>query len=177
MRSLPNIDSLKDLYPGGTLHVIGSGPSLAQLSPDQVGEGPVVAINYAIRTVETMGLPNPVYSMQKDQAFTLCDAPVLAHLVESARNDDFGEFVFDCVGDFGIPYNAPSVVVALHFARWFGCEKAVYHCCDSFCGDFRSYDGYSVTQDNRAIQYVHHRGMVEREAERMGMEWGMQCAS
>lgn len=57
---------LKDLYKGQTVWIIGKGPSLQYLTKEDIGLGPVITINQAILKVEEIGLPNPVYSMQKD---------------------------------------------------------------------------------------------------------------
>lgn len=174
MKSLLNqpISLLCDKHPGETLHVVGSGPSLADLTASQIGAGPICTINHAIRKVEQLDIPNPVYSMQKDQAYADCRAPILAHSVESARDGRFGDYVFDCEIDFGIPWNTPSIVVCLHLARLMGCAQVEYHCCDSFRGDYRSYDGVNrPVSDRRALQYIYHPGMVQAAAQGLGMTW------
>ena len=166
------ISALSNLYRGEVLRVIGSGPSLAVLTPIEIGAGPVIAINYALRKVETLNLPNKVYSMQKDQAYIdPCSAPILAHAAESAKHGDFGDYIFDNPTDFGIDWNLPSIVVCLHIAKTNGLLKVEYLCCDSFFDDFRSFDGKTTAMDRRAIQYAYHPGMVAREAERIGMQW------
>lgn len=166
------IAELNGLYPGETLRVIGSGPSLAALTRNEIGAGPVVAINFAIRKVETLALPNSVYSMQKDQMYALCTAPILVHTHESAKLGNFGDILFDCETDFNLPWYAPSIVVCLHIARLMACKQVEYLACDSFFEDFRSYDAQtSPVYDQRAMQYVQHPAMVASEAEKIDMEW------
>lgn len=167
-----NIDRLKDLYSGEELQVIGSGPSLAQLSSGGIGPGPVVAINFAILSVDKLTLPNPVYSMQKDKVFVPdCNALILAHSWESAKDNDFGDYVFDCEVDFGIPWQIPSVVVCLYLARFMGCKSVRYLCCDSFHGDLASYDGKTIVKDHRMGQYAMHPTLIRTTAEKIGLPW------
>ena len=169
---MKQIRALQNLYPGETLRVVGSGPSLAELTTNQIGPGPLVAINYAIRIVESLLLPNPVYSLQKDLPFAPgSSVPILAHLRESAQNGDFGDYVFDCEGDFGVPWDTPSIVVCLHLAKLFGCSSVEYWACDSFRGDLRSYDGERVTLDGRARHYAYHPHMVKAAAATLEINW------
>ena len=56
----------KDLHKGQTLWIVGKGPSLQYLTKEDIRPGPVITINHAIIKVEELGLPNPIYSMQKD---------------------------------------------------------------------------------------------------------------
>lgn len=181
-QNMETIDALAHLYPGETLQAIGSGPSLARLDAERLANGPVIAINYAIQAVEKLDLPprghpphDRVYSMQKDQAFLPdCRAPILAHAHESAKNGDFGDYVFDCERDFGIPWDTPSIVVCLHLAKLFGCSAVEFWACDSFWGDFRSYDGKVVTLDERARHYAYHPVMVRGAAARLGLSWSVR---
>ena len=179
MRLSPNpISTLTGVHAREVLHVIGSGPSLASLAPADIGPGPVVAINFAIRTVEKWDLPNPVYSLQKDMAFvTDPRAPILAHAKESGQDAGWlrpGDYLFDCELDFGIRLDTPSVVVCLHLAKLFECSAVEYWACDSFWGDFRSYDGQAVTLDQRANHYRFHPAMVRHTAISLGMEMAVR---
>jgi hypothetical protein len=173
-----SIDALRYKHMGEPLHVVGSGPSLAHLQASDMPHGVVLAINLAIVKVEKLMLSNVVYSLQKDQCFADCASPIIVHEPESGQIDGFGDYLFDCERDFGIPPITPSVVVALHLARWMGCESVVYHCCDSFRGDFRSFDGAEVTLDQRMYHYMQHPAMVERAALDLLMPWSYApCAS
>ncbi len=49
-----------------TTTIVGRGPSLLSVKAEDFPEGPVIALNAAIIYVRTLGLPNPIYSMQKD---------------------------------------------------------------------------------------------------------------
>lgn len=65
-----SIAPLKDRHRGQTCYIVGKGPSLANLQAHHFGPGPVLVLNEAIRYVQTMGLPNQIYSMQKDGCMT-----------------------------------------------------------------------------------------------------------
>lgn len=153
-------------YAGQTLWVIGRGPSLARLSARHIGPGPVVAINQAIERVEKLGLCNPVYSMQKDQVFVECKAPIIAHALESAKGREFGAYAFDCTVDYGLPWDVPSVVVCAAMARRWGCAEVVYLCCDAAFGNTEAYGAPATYPRN----YLLHAPMVQRYA-RLPVEW------
>ena len=65
-----SIAPLKNRHPGQTCYIVGKGPSLERLRAHHFGPGPVLVINETIRLIQTMGLPNQVYSMQKDGCMT-----------------------------------------------------------------------------------------------------------
>ncbi|MCK4819049.1 hypothetical protein KA005_24965 [bacterium] len=56
----------RNLYKGETMWIIGKGPSLQYLTKEDIGSGPIIAINESIIKIEELDLPNPVFSMQKD---------------------------------------------------------------------------------------------------------------
>lgn len=65
-----SIAPLKDKHKGQTCYIIGKGPSLRNLRAHHFGPGPVIVLNESIRYVQTLGLPNQIYSMQKDGCMT-----------------------------------------------------------------------------------------------------------
>ena len=58
--------SLKNKHLDQTVWIVGKGPSLQYLKKEDIGEGIVITINHAVLAVEPLGLPNTIYSMQKD---------------------------------------------------------------------------------------------------------------
>jgi len=60
------IEEFRDIHKGQTVWIVGKGPSLQYLKKGDIHSGPVITINQAIIKIEEIGLPNPVYSMQKD---------------------------------------------------------------------------------------------------------------
>jgi hypothetical protein len=57
---------LNGLYPNQTAWIVGKGPSLGNLRAEHIGEGIVIALNQAVAVVERLGIPNTIYSFQKD---------------------------------------------------------------------------------------------------------------
>ncbi len=65
-----SIAPLKRKHAGTCAYIIGKGPSLMHLRAQDIGPGPVIVLNEAVAIVQQLGLPNPVYSMQKDGCMT-----------------------------------------------------------------------------------------------------------
>lgn len=65
-----SIAPLKNKHWNEVCYIIGKGTSLANLRAHHFGPGPVLVLNESIRYVQTLGLPNQVYSMQKDGCMT-----------------------------------------------------------------------------------------------------------
>lgn len=61
------ISELRGKYAGLQCYIVGKGPSLQYLRASDFAPGcPVVTINQAIEVVQVLGLPNPIWAMQKD---------------------------------------------------------------------------------------------------------------
>ncbi len=143
-------DKLNNLYDGQSVWIIGKGPSLQYLKNTDIGAGPVIALNETIIKVEEMNLPNPVFSMQKDDVLACsmddklprdCDkckfkvrpksATLLVHSIES-RNcfaDYFPRYIFDWE-NLGMPCNDFSMAAAVNLAIKMGCNEFNFISCD-----------------------------------------------
>jgi hypothetical protein len=162
------VSVLRDRYIGETLRAIGSGASLAYLSREQIQAGPVVAINYAAYTIARLDISNTVYSLQKDQVFLNTNFPILSHALESAREKAFGDYVFHCPRDFGLAWDAPSVVVCVDLAKLFGCTAVEYLACDAcVTGDILSYDGQKEFRHHYAENYRLHCPLVQERGKQL----------
>lgn len=146
--------------------VVGTGPSLRFLKREHFGPGPVVAVNRSINFVRNLGLPNMLYSMQKDGGDkTRCPdcgevcgpvnwpppgVPLIVHNRESEHcfPDWRPRYMMDVEGDFGFHWNLFSIAVCACLAKMMGCARMVYLCCDSMRGDMHTYmphyDGTAV---------------------------------
>ena len=65
-----SIAGLRNRHRGQTCYIVGKGPSLQYLRWHHVGPGFVITINEAVVHVQTLGLPNQIYAMQKDGCAT-----------------------------------------------------------------------------------------------------------
>ena len=149
---------LKDKHKGETGYIVGSGPSLFNLTT--IGAGPIITLNQAIIAVEKLELPNKIYSMQKDgcvkPAHRLecpkgCEhdrepyinggrpkkAALLLHFHESLHcyPDHPESYLFDNEGDFHISWDMPSVVSAINVQKLMGVKEIKLLCCDSYFGE------------------------------------------
>lgn len=161
--------SLANRHRGETAYIVGRGPSLLELRPANFGPGPVIALNQAIIAVRELGLPNPIYTMQKDGCnphgprarvpLRRCICPngrmvpplpsetVLLSAAESPncfRSHPL-RYVFDVRRDFGLSWHTMSAPVAVWIAKLMGCEAIVMLAHDAYTkGDLRRVDGLAV---------------------------------
>lgn len=168
------MSGLDGKFPGETAWVIGRGLSLGLLTAAHIGPGPVIAINQAITQVESLGLSNPLFSLQKDRLFLIPENAILVlHSRESEKES--GNFVldenkslsFDAERDYGLPWDTPSVAVAAAMAKCWGCGRVVYLCCDAMThGETRAFGAPATFPEN----YLLHSRIVIDTAS-IPVEW------
>lgn len=155
-----SIAPLKDKHKGETCWIVGKGPSIAHLHAAHFDAGPIIALKETIRRVQAFGLPNQIYSMQKDGCVTL-DSPAgtvrpcntcaghnwQRYPVENPRANItvlFSQFFSSwCLhgrknryvftdAELGYPGqpHTMSVLSAIAMAKHFGCTKIVMVCFD-----------------------------------------------
>lgn len=159
--SAVGIESLRDKHKGETVWIIGKGPSLEYLRKEDVGTGLVIALNESIIKIESLGLDNVVYSMQKDggdkRDYTpdnlspvceyrgMCEdrcgdmvrpkkrAALLLHEHESkyCYEDYEPRYIFD-FRSLGLPHNDFSMICAVKIAQLMGCASIRFVCCDYY---------------------------------------------
>ena len=196
-----SIQALTNAHAGDTAWIVGKGPSLLMLTKEQLGPGPVIAINEAMILVEALGLDNVLYSMQKDAdryedgpgppvvvtggtepIAPLKGATLLVHQHESANRmiEYQPRFVFDNVADFGLEWWEFSSLTAVAIARLMGCLKVVFVSHDACVfGDLRTCtprpDGSVQVQTDEvtAVTYPQHRQRIDEYLSRVSMdaEW------
>lgn len=134
---------LKQSHKGQTCHIVGKGHSLRFLraGPFEDG-GPVIALNHAVLVVRRLGLPNKIYSMQKDSLVVpdLQGEHLLVHGAEAGNvlRRYHPRTLWDNQADFGLRKHAFSASSAVAFARLMGCAEVKFHCFDSMHGDLRT---------------------------------------
>jgi len=195
-RVLPvSIQALKGAHAGSTAWIVGKGPSLLMLTKEQLGPGPVIAINEATIAVEALGLDNVVYSLQKDAEryqdepellvitagtepiAPLKGATLLVHHHESPNRMAAYQprYVFDNVADFGLEWWDFSSLSAVAIARLMGCPKVVFVSLDaSALGDTRTCeprpDGSFHVYNLDNVEYPSHRPRLDEYLSRISME-------
>jgi hypothetical protein len=147
-----------------TLQVVGKGPSLLRLTRADFGPGPVLTLNHAITAVRLLGLPNEIFTMQKDGCVVhdvtstvplgcVCPSPrmvpplpgetLILSAAESSRcfPDHRPRVVVD-VEALGCRWNTMSVEVAVRLAKAMGHDSLRMLAFDAYTSrDHRRVDG------------------------------------
>ncbi len=154
-----SISVLKDRHPQSTAYIVGKGPSLASLTAEDFGPGPIITLNEAILVVQGLTLFNPIYAMQKDGCVTgseliprpcgTCEPfgwqrfpvvnprPDVTTIFSQALSSwclhgRANRYVFD---DAELGYSdqplTMSILEAIPFAKHLGAVALVVLCCDS----------------------------------------------
>lgn len=145
-----HITALRNAHSGETVTIVGKGPSLLRVQAQQVGTGPIIALNDALLTVRDWATVGPVYSMQKDGAILPPIAPerLIVHVHESAHAwpDYPARYEFDNPRDFGLRWDMPSVVSATKIAELMGAQALRFVAMDAVTtGDTRLvFDGHTA---------------------------------
>jgi hypothetical protein len=168
---------LRNMYMGQTAWIVGKGPSLLHLQAEHFGDGPVITMNAAIMPVQALGLPNPLYAMQKDGCShqpCVCkprgDELPLVRLAESTtlflQRPGFSEQCFPMHEnaiyiqpeiDLNLPEHAMSIRMCAAIARFMGCSEIVFIACDSLAnGDIRRVDFWTgeIKEDAASVNYL-----------------------
>ena len=151
------IDAVKVLrgkHVGETAWVVGLGASIKYLSAEHFGSGPIITMNGAIKIVQELGLPNQIYSLQKDgcdnrdlpghqcaekMIYPKVDIPVILPrrgYGELCLKDHTSRLWLDYVKSLDLEPPEMSVRIAVALAmRIMGCTRIAFVCCDSLLGD------------------------------------------
>jgi hypothetical protein len=171
-------------------YIVGKGVSLRNLSETHFPKptGNIIAINEAIVALERLiGLPNNIFSMQKDGAspyhrnecqcallgHSICphamvrpawpNTILLTHELESSdcMLDHFPRYTFNNES-YGLRWYSPSVISALKIAKQLGAKNVTMIAFDSFTsGEHLTYNPaqeINVTTSNYSCQ---HEAMLE----------------
>jgi len=173
-----SIALLKDRHKDQIAYIVGKGPSIQYLRASDFGPGPVITLNEAIAQVQILGLPNHIYSMQKDGCVTAdqntiprpCGScaqfgwkrdPVIdpfpgiatifsQHLSSWCLHGRRNRYVFtdEELGYAGYPFTM-SVLEAIPFAKHMGAVAITMVCCDYLVtGD----DSYNMNYTDEALK-------------------------
>ena len=162
------IEALRHRHDGEVATVVGRGPSLLGLSAKDFGAGPVFVLNHAILEVRKLGLPNPIYSMQKDGCLVPPIAPETLILSQRQSRQCFADYqprhVID-VTKLGLGVACMSLTFAVALAKHMGCAGCRALAFDALNGDFRTVrDGELVTIGRG---YLHAAAQATKYAARM----------
>ncbi|GEM_PF-1319689 len=152
-----SVQELKGKFEGQTAYIIGKGPSLKYLSKEDFSDegGLIVPLNEAIIIAESLDLTSSfnVISQQKDGKPECMvkpeSAPLLLHKKESKDwfSDHPKKYIFDLKKDYGLKNNGVSVlsgnccsvIAAIEFVKFAGCNKIIFMCFDSYTDNINDY--------------------------------------
>jgi hypothetical protein len=153
--------------------IVGRGPSLLRLTPDDFLRGPVITINLAIIEVRKLGLTNPMYTMQKDGCIKhsaqyvppkRCHCPDPARMVPPIMPETVilsvaessqcfrkypNRIVVDLQRDYGIPWWSMSALLAVRMAKRWGATEIRMLAFDAAHGDSRRVEGGELVPGDR----------------------------
>lgn len=147
---------MKDWHKGETVWIVGKGPSLLYLRRNDIGDGPIIAINEAIHVVEGFELHNKLYSFQKDGDpghMCVVRSTTTIILQEEYGSEWFKEhphrILVDPVRDMGFQYQEEtSIRMAIWMAKEMGAAQIALVCCDNLVnGDVRRVDVWKMDID------------------------------
>lgn len=165
---MSRINDLADRYAGMPGYIVGKGPSLEHLRSFhfKMELSPVIVLNDAIIKVQSLDLPNDIYSLQKDgcgkrllsdqckpdcggrphmvypqdESITLIQQRVFSpYCLPRHKN----KIWIEAIAELGIDEPAEmAVVMAMELARIMGCGRLVMVSCDSLLdgNELRTFD-------------------------------------
>lgn len=181
---------LHGVYQDMPAYIVGKGPSLKYLTADHfsVPDGPVIVLNDAIIAVEKIGIPNQIFSLQKDGCHSYeerdaCkpDCGSREHMVYPSSADVVliqqrlyspfclpsheNKLWIDDIRELGIK-DPPemAVIMSIRLAQIMGCNRLTMLCFGSLVneGELRTYDPRTGTSrfTTAGIYYAHARQRV-----------------
>ena len=126
-----------------TCYIIGKGPSLDALTIEDFGPGPIIAINESITKIESLNLKNPIYSLQQDGKPQCMRRPQRATLLLSQVSKHwFQDYTPRIIYDrtkLNMSDKAFSAIIAMDFAKQWGCKTLIFKAFDACTCDNASY--------------------------------------
>jgi len=119
---------------------VGKGPSLRYLRAEHFGAGPVIALNDAIAAVQPLGLPNRIYSLQKDgnkkhMVKPFADVALIVQANYPSQNwfpEHPERYEVDALKDLGFDHiQVLATRMAIEIAKQMDCSFLKMLCCDN----------------------------------------------
>jgi hypothetical protein len=155
------LEKVKGKHSGQNVYIVAKGTSLNFLTKELIGEGIVITLNQAIEKVESLNLPNTIYSMQKDRIVSMIsDKNTLLLQTGYSANEGkeikgliYEEFATE---DLGLAHDAFSAIAAIRLGLWMGCSYFYLISFDSCTnGDLKTFDGSKPYFENAYVSQKH----------------------
>lgn len=174
-----DVRTLKALFYGKTCQIVGKGPSLDYLRAEHFGEGPIIALNESIHTVEGLGLSNSTFCLQQDAKLKdTCWPQHGAKMLVSIKAANFyankeGVYIFDS-RRYGLSLNSLSVSAAIRIAISLEAESFALLCFDASVNKTLGYAkliGYDSTWGGQPDRFLSHRAKIEKRLAGHHADW------
>ena len=171
---------LEKAFKGKGCYVIGKGPSLDDIRPTHFTnpDWPIIAINEAIKTVELLNIPNPIFAMHQDTGVAKRSTPEdkTIMILTSKRcyrlhHDYWNKFILDhyisrtaCI----------TPILAIRLGKKFSVTQFHMLGFDACCGVSNEYAksiGYSAKRGGSLSRFKSHKSWIEREAKGVTLTW------
>jgi hypothetical protein len=195
------VNALRGRYAGQTAVIVGKGPSLLSLTQsDFPADAVVITLNQAIVAVRALGLPNPLYLMEKDGCIRHDNRAVLplgciatGDLIDhgdmiapldgeslllsvaesSACYPDWPDrYLFDVEVDFGLRWWTMSAPVAVRIADVMGCADLLMLGHDAYTsGDVRRVEAGQLETGPQGYYRAGEEANAYAIEAGLGIEW------
>lgn len=162
---------LISIVKGGTVGIVGKGPSLDYLSVNDLGDdAAVIGINEAIHKIETLHAGRPTYLMQQDGRLKGTCGPAHAHRILSAtaayHYPHDGRTLLFQPAYFGGDSSTLTAVCAIRMAAKFGAKALrlyAFDACTTGNTHYAKCVGYNPDKWGEAdSRFLKHRAEIDK---------------
>jgi uncharacterized Rossmann fold enzyme len=153
------------------VYIVGKGPSLDRISKEDFpnAAAAVMCINDAVQKIESLGIPNPIYAVQQDRHPRNDCVPKNGLLFVSCYSEyvvtDCALKAVYCPSMFGEIKVVPTVVMAIHLAKYFGAKRLTFLCFDSCLSGDLTYAKCEVIPNRGTPEALKtHKARIHRAA-------------
>ena len=173
------VDEFRPAFNGKVCSIVGKGPSLDYLRKEHFNpDDPIIALNEAIRVVESLELTNDVFGLQQDAKLRATCLPKRAPIfVETKAANYYGiherAYIFQN-SELGLSRSALSVSAAVMLAKLLGARGFKLYCFDACVNKQLTYAkciGYKSTWGGAPNRFLGHRGKIEKRTGDAPIEW------
>ncbi len=164
-------DTMLEIFRGNDCYIVGKGPSLNSLrASDFVNDCPIIAINEAIRKVEALDIPNPIFMMQHDAKLRDTCMPNKGEIILSHHAKETGcyadrtKYVY-FPAEYGCTAGSLTVICAIKMLQKLGVTGITFVAFDACMGgslDYALCVGYKSSRNNDPRRFLKHRDLIDR---------------
>lgn len=177
------LEDLRTIFQNQTCYIIGKGPSLDYLRSEHFEDGPIIALNEAVFSVEDLDLPNNLFGLQQDQKLQATCLPKRAPIFVAMKAANYyadceRAYIFQNT-ELGLNRNALSVSAAIAISKRLGVRRYKLLCFDACVNKNLEYAdcvGYRSTWGGAPKRFLGHRAKIIKHAQDTPIEWTIPVA-